>query len=282
MKSRFFLLILSVLITTSSILAQDGRTNFTSVNEAAQISKEIIKASGMKANFDIRQAKVPNAAAVLYGNKRYILYNPDFISKLTHATGTKWAAISVLAHEIGHHLNRKSTNGKTSLMATELEADEFSGYVLQKMGASLQEAQAAMKLLGNSRATRTHPAGSDRLASIAKGFETAGGSIEEEEEVIVHDEPVRRTITPSILDTRNIVAEISFNADPNSKYYVTTAMNVVKVKNEKLYMIGKMEKLNSRRYPFVMYDANKTQLFVTEGGEIVNRNGKKVGSLSEA
>jgi hypothetical protein len=65
-------------------------------------------------------------------------------------------------------------NGNTSAkLATELEADEFSGFVLQKLGASLEEAQAAMSLIGSEKASRTHPAKSDRLSSIAMGWNEA-------------------------------------------------------------------------------------------------------------
>src|SRR5687767_7296698 len=129
MKNRFFALLTLVMFTLGTRAQTDQSTdpsstiNYNSVGEAAQIARDIIKAAGKKANFDIRKANVPNAAAVLYGDKRYILYNPDFISKLNAVTGTQWAAVSVLAHEIGHHLNRKTVNGKTSIMASELEAD---------------------------------------------------------------------------------------------------------------------------------------------------------------
>src|SRR5205085_7375496 len=110
----------------------------------------------------------------------YILYNPRFIDALTRATGTKWAAVSVLAHEIGHHLYRKPNSERS--LATELEADEFSGIVLAKMGASLKDAEAAMNLLATTRATATHPAGADRINSIAAGWKKGGGDESEIEQ----------------------------------------------------------------------------------------------------
>ena len=287
MKNKLFPWALSLFLFSGTLSAQERSseeitTNFNSVSEAAHLSREIISAAGLKANFDIRKANVPNAAAVLYGSKRYILYNPDFIDKLTRATGTKWAAVSVLAHEIGHHLYRQKVNGRIPQMASELEADEFSGYVLQRMGATLNEAQAAMNILASSRATRTHPGRNDRLASIARGFERAGGDISNPASPHLEDMAgnIVRTI-PTLIDNRDIMAKIEFNADPGTNYYVTTRFNVVKVTDQKLYMVGKMEKNESTNYPFVMYDASKTPLFVSRTGKIVNRRGAVVGSLIE-
>ena len=140
MKNRFFLFFLSILFASFSF-AQDG-PGFDNVSEAGEMARRILQASGKKANFQIREAKVPNAMAVLSNGKRFVLYNPDFIEKLTKFTGTEWAAVSVLAHEIGHHLNTHTSNGKLIPMSSELEADEFSGYVLRKMGASLEDAQS--------------------------------------------------------------------------------------------------------------------------------------------
>src|SRR5689334_1415125 len=73
--------------------------------DAKTIIQEIIDVVGLKPNFEIREANIPNAAAVIYGGQRYILYNPNFFTALTKSTGNKWAAVSVLAHEIGHHLD---------------------------------------------------------------------------------------------------------------------------------------------------------------------------------
>jgi hypothetical protein len=133
----------------------------------------IMSVIGLKPNFELRVANVPNAAAVLIKGKRYILYNPTFMEEITTTTGTKWAAISILAHEIGHHLNGHTLDNVGSRPKTELEADEFSGFVLRKMGATLQEAQAVMSVIASLKGSHTHPAKSDRLANIATGWNNA-------------------------------------------------------------------------------------------------------------
>src|SRR4030088_852105 len=70
--------------------------NFSSVDYANDIISKIIGAIGLKPNFEVRAADVPNAAAVVYNQKRYVLYNPAFINALVKAAGNEWAAVSVL------------------------------------------------------------------------------------------------------------------------------------------------------------------------------------------
>lgn len=297
MKNKILLFFFSLFLA-GNLLAQNGRigqhdaisswnpslsSNFASVTEASGIAQEIMNAIGQRANFEIREANVPNAAAVLYMGKRYILYNPGFISKLTRVTGTKWAAISVMAHEIGHHQSGHTVKG--SQLSSELQADEFSGYVLCKMGATLSEAQAAMKVIGNERATSTHPAVDTRLASIAKGWKNAGGQVDVSNTDIAKTTPQNRNTyhVPNsgrkVLADRNILANVRFNADPNNNYYVTNQYNIVKLSNDKLYMVGKLAKLNSTQYPYMMYDENNTRFFVTARGNIVNKAGRNVGII---
>lgn len=202
MKSRFLLLFISFCLSIS-LVAQDheidrnqsddtGSTGFSSLTEAGTIAQEIIRIADKKTNFELREGGVPNALAVIHAGKRYVFYNPGFISKLTQATGTYWAAVSVLAHEIGHHLYNQNGKG----LSSELEADEFSGYILRKLGASLDEAQAAVKLIGNNRASSTHPARDTRLTSIAKGWRNAGESTNTSS-VVVNNAVVGSTNRPS-------------------------------------------------------------------------------------
>jgi hypothetical protein len=262
MKNRFLLFFFSIAFSTG-LFAQEG---FSSLSEATDMAKEIVNAAGLRQNFIVREGRVPNAVAVLTQGKRYIFYNPNFIEQLTRATGTKWSAVSVLAHEIGHHLYSQWTGGRNTQLATELQADEFSGFVLKKMGASLSEAQAAMKVLASVRASRTHPARDDRLTSIAKGWGYDG-------EIETEDEPA------VVLADKYILADIRVESDPHSQYYVTTQYNVVKIKDNKLYKVARLSKSGSSSFPYLIYDEKGTRVYVDSYGAIVDRTGDKVGSL---
>jgi hypothetical protein len=303
MKNRLFFFFLSIFIAGNLMAQTGGRIGqHTPINswttpssrqassrEGTEITNRIMNSIGLKPNFEVIAANVDNAAAVVYGGRRYILFNPNFISQLTTATGTKWAAISVLAHEIGHHLDGHTVSSTGSQPALELEADEFSGFVLRKMGATLTEAQAAMKLMARQRASSTHPGQYDRLASIAKGWQHAdeegsGRNAVASTQVPGWPETNRQTVsTPGTRPTatRNIIGDVRFLADPRSTYLVTSAMNLVKLgEGNSLSVIGRIKSLNSNRYPYLIYDESNTQLLVDSRGNILTRRGKPVGILS--
>jgi hypothetical protein len=145
---------------------------FSSDIEAQEAVKKIVDASGLAQNFQIRAAGVSNAAATIDGAKRYLLYNQTFIQDMQRATGSPWAALSVMAHEVGHHLNGHPLDPNRD-PKYEIEADYYSGFILQRLGASLAEAQSAVNYLPMTNMSATHPQKHDRLAAIANGWTKA-------------------------------------------------------------------------------------------------------------
>jgi len=146
---------------------------FTSSADAEKIVSGIMDAMGLGSKFKIKVANVPNVEATIKHHERYILYNPDFINKVNEATKDKWASIFILAHEVGHHLDGHTEAGLRSCPAIELEADQFAGFVLCKMGATLQQSQLAMYYISNMASSKTHPGRLDRLEAIEKGWNKA-------------------------------------------------------------------------------------------------------------
>ncbi len=126
-------------------------------------------------NFELRIGGVKNAIAFVEGEKRIILYSENYLTRLLNKTQTDWAAYGVLAHEVGHHLNNHtlSTHSKKngiSRLQQELSADKFSGMILGRLGATLEEAQAAIKST-NINASKTHPSRADRLEAVTLGWQ---------------------------------------------------------------------------------------------------------------
>jgi hypothetical protein len=298
MKNKIIISLFSIFLSLS-LFGQPGNGYYTKTVASDQISpadnakdiiQQIIDVVGLKPNFEVRSARIDNAAAVIYSGKRFILYNPNFFASLIKSTGTKWAAVSVLAHEIGHHLNGHTLSQIGNELQSELEADEFSGFVLRKMGASLTDAQAAMKTAAAQRATSTHPGQYDRLVAIANGWNKADAQVtgkkfepvnpQTTQPAIVSGNPSSAPINQTTIDNRYIIGDVRFNADPNSAYYVTTRYNLVKVNNNQLSVIGKLAQLNSSRYPYLIYDEDNTQLLVDAYGNIITKQGKQVGKLS--
>ena len=151
-------------------------------DEDAELAVDaILDKMGLYRNFVIQECPdINNAVAknidIGSGQKeRYILYDSDFFKRIDVNAGNDWAATSVLAHEIGHHLNGHALNNKGSNHKWELEADEFSGFVLARMEATLEDAQSAIQTLRYEKATSTHPAKADRLIAIETGWNRGNG-----------------------------------------------------------------------------------------------------------
>lgn len=139
----------------------------------------IMTFTGLPPNFTVTAGPVDNAVAVILLDKarvpqRVIAFNPDFIDATRRATGgDTWAPVSIMAHEIGHHLSGHTITAGGSRPDIELEADKFSGYILQKMGAPLADATKAILAFGTDTDRPTHPSKAKRAAAIGQGWQEA-------------------------------------------------------------------------------------------------------------
>jgi tetratricopeptide (TPR) repeat protein len=154
-------------------------------NYADEALNSILNTIGASKRFILKECSgVKNATAASYKGVRYIFYNSDFMRKVVERTND-WSNVSILAHEVGHHINGHTmqialystdTNPQTTLKENrkqELEADEFSGFVLAQLGASKEQAQQVMKLISSDfdDSQSSHPAKSKRLDAIANGYD---------------------------------------------------------------------------------------------------------------
>ena len=100
---------------------------------------KIVQYSGLSPNFRVIQdTEVKNAIAYIKGKKRYIRYNPSFMKRVNDSTKTDWAAISVLAHEIGHHLLGHTLIHQESNPGDELAADQIFRVYLVSNGSHIR------------------------------------------------------------------------------------------------------------------------------------------------
>lgn len=150
------------------------RSNFKSVYEAADILKVMLDSVKWKENFKLKEQNgINNAYATMINNLRWIVYDNDFLENLDTYAATKWASISVLAHEMGHHYYNHVIKSQGSTIPGEIEADKFSGYVMHRLGATLAQSKAAMEKIGSDKASATHPAKKNRLTAIEEGWNMA-------------------------------------------------------------------------------------------------------------
>ncbi len=252
---------------------------FSSSQEAVSAIEDILRQVGLQKNFQINAASVPNAAAVIQGSTRYILYSQHFINQINNSTGSKWAAISILAHEIGHHLNGHTLDGGGSRPPIELEADEFSGFVLFKMGATLNEAQLAMNTLGSASGSNTHPPKNARLEAIAVGWNKAreaslrpNGSSTSGSNTPVTGQSVPNPVPPPATATNQYVARCIFNGD-NMLYYVTNANAIVGVNplTNQSVVVGQRQPSADARFAWI-YATPSVWYGVDASGRIWSQN----------
>ncbi|VWX54334.1 TPM domain-containing protein [Novosphingobium sp. 9U] len=145
-------------------------------NDCVVAVKKVMDFTGLPANFTVVSGPVPNAAAVIMLDnnqvpRRVIAFNPKFMDDArAQVGGSPWGPISIMAHEIAHHLSGHTIVPGGSRPEIELEADKFSGFVLQKMGASRDDATRMILKVGNVHGTPTHPDKQRRAQAIAQGW----------------------------------------------------------------------------------------------------------------
>lgn len=158
-------------------------SRFASVYEARDIVNTMLDTIKWKENFVLKEQNgINNAYATIVRNQRWIVYDNTFLENIDTYAATKWASISIMAHEMGHHYYNHVVSASGSTLPKEIEADAFSGYVMNRMGATLDQSIAAMSKIASDRASQTHPAKQDRLAAITRGWnqgrtEREGGNV---------------------------------------------------------------------------------------------------------
>ncbi|CAI8345862.1 MAG: Uncharacterised protein [Cryomorphaceae bacterium] len=181
----------------------ENANNFSSDENANNNLEKILSVTGISKTFTLMRCDaVPNVSAITSRTGiRYIMYNKIWLDK-TINNKDDFHNLSILAHEIGHHVNGHTLHtskhnvrdilekiirfGEQSLTENELEflkqrrfyeiqADEYSGFVMYNLGASLEEAQNVINLISTNENDKysTHPNKNKRLNAIKKGYENA-------------------------------------------------------------------------------------------------------------
>lgn len=135
-----------------------------------QVISKIKEALQINTNFQVFIAKSENNAfAAVANGQKILVVDVDFLVNLNKQSKTRWAAIQVVAHEVGHHVAGFSNNAHRN----ELNADYWSGLVLQRLGASRDSAVRAILTVGSEVDTPSHPNKKTRAETIARGWDDA-------------------------------------------------------------------------------------------------------------
>lgn len=181
-----YLIVFYLILLDLTCFGQDvcsAASNKNSDPEIVSFVDRLLRADMLNNTYEIIPCyEIPNFEAELFHNTRRIYYNPRIIGKdlkrlsfskknITVTTQDNWSLLTILAHEIGHHINDHFSpiNSKLSPHSKELQADVFAGSLIYKIGGSLE--QAILAYNGESeKATKTHPGRKDRITAIEKGW----------------------------------------------------------------------------------------------------------------
>jgi len=138
----------------------------------ADVVESIKKVIGINVPFVTYISKgEDNAFATVVKGRRILVIDHMFMHTVNKGAGTEWAAISIIAHEIGHHVagfSRRPTQHEA-----EFDADYWSGYILQKLGSSEEAATKCIMRYGSEIDTKSHPNKYSRSSAIKKGWQDA-------------------------------------------------------------------------------------------------------------
>ena len=156
------------------------RRSFQSDAEARAVFAQILQAAGLAGMQDriiVRASAETDAAeATIEKDERLIFYNAVFMQKLRADAKDYWPTVAVLAHELGHHV-RLHTVLPGREHEFELEADYQAGYIMRRMGATIDQAQQLFRTIGTEAATPSHPGRAQRLQAVTLGWTDGGGEV---------------------------------------------------------------------------------------------------------
>lgn len=164
--------------------------SFTSEDEANRTLSRICEAADIPNNFVMAACPSIQNCQAVYDAKSgtpYILYDPAFVNRVRGFSFTNrdlpvgttdWHPIAILAHELGHHLCQHTTNrqltSQLTLVEIELQADEYAGRILYKLGASLDQSVSVMRTsVVSENGSLSHPGRAARMEAVTRGYREA-------------------------------------------------------------------------------------------------------------
>jgi uncharacterized protein (TIGR02145 family) len=184
-------------------------SQFVSETEVDNLVTEMLSRFGARNRYIIISCpQVDNCQAMLYKGRPYILFNPDFLqsvkrlnfsaSNLPAMQARDWAALTILAHELGHHINNHLINPLPDATARdmELEADQTAGFIIYMMGGEIGDMLPAY-LKSPEQGSYTHPPRKARTEALEKGYRDAAARFPRSRPADPKPPPVRTTTDPS-------------------------------------------------------------------------------------
>ncbi|MEO1660116.1 MAG: hypothetical protein AAFR51_03950 [Pseudomonadota bacterium] len=147
--------------------------------EAELLLSKIIAIAGIEPRIEIYAADIERYATAFATNrwgKKIVVYDRSHRG-WANGGGPTISDVRTFAHEIGHHVGSHVHRINYSRHEQELEADRFAGYVMARMGFSLEQ---STRRFWDYPGTKYHPGGLRRKAAVTNGWIMAAQLLKEE------------------------------------------------------------------------------------------------------
>lgn len=268
------LVILSFLVTLNSYSQNDGLEicfqyqkslkGFSSNKSATDALNKILNVIGASQNFSLISCdEINNALAITYKGERYILYDRNFLNNLEELSNN-WSSTFILAHEIGHHINGHTRDFLISNVLDnqsledrrkeEIEADEFAGFIVSKLGAKFSQIENTIKLIATNESDlySTHPSYDKRIAAVRRGFDKSNLSEKNKSNSNNRIEKSNKTKLEYVNET-NLIPDFLNPRDPEENVYGRWKRNAI------YNLEDLVHRFPAYKDPFVLEDAKKIQ-----------------------
>lgn len=143
----------------------------------------ILETMGLFKNFIVQEC--PNVNQVEAKNilkpdgsiKRILIHDDGFFAGLKKDGNQNWMATGILAHQMAHLLKEHDLNNLQGLQKREIEAAELAGFVLAKLGATMEEAKAMIEAPYFPKKAMALVSKDDHTDAVTSGWRRGDGKI---------------------------------------------------------------------------------------------------------
>jgi len=140
--------------------------------EAQAVMGWICDMIGIRPAFEMREGDFSSgsiAFAAIRGDNQYIVYDAKWFQ--FEPNTVDWYMVWIFAHEIGHHTHGHTAGFKPNQHEGELNADRFGGWVVARLGGTLEHALSFMPRL-SEQGSESHPPRELRAFATAAGWKS--------------------------------------------------------------------------------------------------------------
>jgi len=181
--------------------------SFDSSIKANAIAEKILAQIGLPAKFEVRTADIDDNVALARVSpdfKKLIYLNEKVVDRINLSDSRdNYEDIFIIAHEIGHHLSTNNVDFVESRLESELIADEFAGYVLNKLGGSIKDILVVFGSV-SKLGCETHPPRNERIFAGMRGWNKAE---EQKKQELEKNKPNEASLEKSKTDDANLTQQ---------------------------------------------------------------------------